>query len=346
MDHQWAMDIISGRRQGVAATLLRTALLGASWPYGLAMRLRRRAYGWGVLGARRAELPVISIGNLTTGGTGKTPMVALIANELAAAGAKVAIVMRGYKAVNGRSDEAQLLGELCGPAVQVIVNPDRVAGAKQAVQGGATVIVLDDGFQHQRLRRDMDIVLVDATNPFGYGHCLPRGLMREPPGALRAADAIVITRSDAIAPAELDALKTRLSALAPRATLHTATHRPSHVVDESGNTLSTDSVAGLKVYAFCGIGNPDAFFETLQDLGVRLAGWQDMGDHCDYTLNVLDTLLTGARHANAVRLLTTQKDYVKLAGTKLSMPLWHLVVQLDLLDGRDQLLDRVRQWAK
>ncbi|RPI60870.1 MAG: tetraacyldisaccharide 4'-kinase, partial [Planctomycetaceae bacterium] len=290
MDTHRAMEILSGRRRGAAATLLRTALLAAAGPYSAAMRLRRRAYGCGLLPRHSAGVPVICVGNITTGGTGKTPMVAWVAGRLVATGARPAVLTRGYKSVNGKSDEAELLSQLLGPDVPVIVNPDRVAGAAAAVARGATVLVMDDGFQHCRLRRDLDIVLIDATNPFGFGHCLPRGLLREPTSALADADAIVITRSDQAAPQALEALRADLSKLAPQAYLYHATHKPSAVLDECARPLPLEVLAApaRRVFAFCGLANPDGFFDTVKSLGANLAGQAALEDHADYTQPVID----------------------------------------------------------
>ncbi|RLG28969.1 tetraacyldisaccharide 4'-kinase, partial [Methanosarcinales archaeon] len=178
MDTEQVRDIMSGRRRGVGAAALRAAAAVASCPYAAAMRLRRWAYRKGVLSSRSARAGVICVGNITTGGTGKTPMVAWVVDRLAQAGKTPAILTRGYRSAEGGSDEAALLKRLTGAAV--VVNPDRAAGAKQALAGGADVLVMDDGFQHLRLRRDLDVVLIDATNPFGFGRCLPRGMLREP----------------------------------------------------------------------------------------------------------------------------------------------------------------------
>ena len=176
-------EIMSGRRRGAGASLLRAALATVAGPYAGTMWLRRWMYRRALLPSRRAKVPVICIGNITTGGTGKTPMVAWVVGRLKAAGCNPAILTRGYRPAAGQSDEAELLKHLCD--APVVINGDRPAGAAQAVAGGADVLVMDDGFQHRRLRRDMDVVLIDATNPFGYGHCLPRGLLREGPSALR-----------------------------------------------------------------------------------------------------------------------------------------------------------------
>lgn len=315
------------------------------------MRVRRWAYRRGVLATHQAKaggsvavVPVISVGNLTAGGTGKTPMVALLVNHLRDSGHRPAVVMRGYKARQGRSDEAQLLEQLCGGPV--VVNPDRVAGAAQAIAGGADVIVLDDGFQHRRLGRDLDIVLIDATDPFGLGHCLPRGLLREPLSALADAQAIVITRSDSLSGEALRRLRTRLAALAPSASIAVAVHRPLAAIDEKGQSVPVEQLRGQTFLAFCGIGNPQSFFDTLTGLGAVLAGTRAMGDHCEYGPGVLEGLAAAAGQLGCTRLITTQKDYVKIAGAAMALPVWQLAVGMELLEGKEGLLEQVDRAAR
>ena len=340
MDRQKAMDIMSGRRSGPCASVVRVGLTLAAAPYSFAMRLRRRAYHRGLLNCRRADVPVISIGNITTGGTGKTPMVAWVVERLKEAGGKPAILIRGYKAVAGKGDEAELLRQLTD--VPVIMNPDRVAGAAAAVAGGADAVVMDDGFQHLALRRDLDIVLIDATNPFGYGHCLPRGLLREPVSALTDADAVVITRSDEIETPQLGELRHRLGNLAPSASLHIAVHRPAGLIDQAGVELPSDSLRGRRVCALCGIGNPESFSRSLERLGADIVSMCVFDDHVAYTSAKINAIRNACRNGRAEMMVTTEKDYVKLEGVSLQAPLWRLAVVMDVVEGEQQLIDKIK----
>ncbi len=343
MDQQKAMDIMSGRRAGPGAALLRAVLAAASLPYAAAMGLRRRMYRWRLLPSRRAGVPVISVGNITAGGTGKTPTVAWVVQQLKDAGRKPAVLTRGYKAVAGRSDEADLLRRLCG--VPVIVNADRVAGASAAVAGKADVIVMDDGFQHRRLRRALDVVLIDATNPFGFGWCLPRGLLREPRSALRDAGAVVITRSDALTADDLSRLKKRLGRLAKRAVVCTAVHAPVRLADETGRRFPCDYIRGKKVCAFCGIGNPAGFFATLERLGAQVVARHPLEDHAAYTPELIARLKRAGDEARAEIFATTQKDAVKLDGRRLGRSVWEVWIEIDILEGRDELIEKLRAAA-
>jgi len=309
------------------------------WPYAAVMRLRRWAYRHGLLPHGRAPVPVICVGNLTTGGTGKTPMVVWVVRFLEGLGHRPAVLTRGYKAVKGASDEAKLLRRLTG--AKVVINPDRVAGAATAVENGADVLVMDDGFQHLRLRRDLDIVLIDATNPFGGGCCLPLGRSREPLSALRDAGAIVLTRTDVADEAQLEQLRRRLEHLAPQASLHATVHRPVKIIDRKGHSREPQCLAGRKVFAFCGIGNPRGFLATVEALGASVVGHLRLRDHVRYTSALLKTVCRLADSRGADVLLTTQKDGVKLEGFSIHRPVWQLAVEIEITEGRRELEERL-----
>ena len=344
MNPQKVGDILNGRQRGAGAACLRGCLLAASWPYAAAMCLRRQLYGWGVLASKPAKVPVISVGNLTTGGTGKTPMAAWIAERLKKQGAKPAILTRGYKAKGGKSDEAELLKTLTG--CPVVIDTDRVAAAAAAVEGGADVLIMDDGFQHRRLRRELDIVLIDATNAFGYGHCLPRGLLRELPSALRDVDVVVITRSDAVEAERLQELRGRLAHLAPKASLHAAVHKPGRIIDEHGDEMPLKALEGRAVFAFCGIGNPESFFRLLGKLNARVVSRRTFDDHVAYTPEIVESLGSEARRCRAEILISTQKDLVKLADAELDGPLWQLAVEIAVTQGGAELLEKIQKTWK
>jgi hypothetical protein len=197
MDDQLYRDIVSGRRCGAAAAVVRGGLRAASVPYSVAVRLRNRAYDLGLKRTYRVEVPVVSVGNLTLGGTGKTPLVEHLARWFRAAGLRVCILSRGYGAADGAAnDEAQVLAENL-PEVPHLQGRDRVALARRAIDvHHAQVLLLDDGFQHRRLARDLDLVILDALDPLGGNNLFPRGLLREPLSSLRRADLILLNRAD------------------------------------------------------------------------------------------------------------------------------------------------------
>jgi len=297
---------------GLSATLARFGLwlLAGLYRAGLALvRLRYRLPG----GARRVARPVVSVGNLTLGGTGKTPMAAFLARIVTEMGGRPVIVSRGYGAASGApNEEAMELARLC-PGVPCVQNRDRWQAIHDWMwRHPCDLAILDDGFQHRRLARDLDIVLVDAIQPFGHGHVLPRGLLREPPSALRRADLVVITRAELVGPQEMDALKGRLHGLVRGGVpILVAQHQPSALVRADGSREAPESLRGETVAAACGIGNPEAFRATLERLGARVEKWDVFPDHHAYSPTDVERLLSAARSAGLKRLVTTVKDYVK-----------------------------------
>jgi tetraacyldisaccharide 4'-kinase len=309
------------------------------WPYAGLVRLRRGAYRRGLLRSGSAGVPVVCVGNITCGGTGKTPMVAWVVKRFQTMGRSPAILTRGYKARGGVSEEAELLKTLTG--VAVVQNPDRIAGAREAVRQGADVLVMDDGFQHLRFRRDLDIVLIDATAPFGGRTCLPLGRLREPLTALRDAHALVVTRSDRVSPESLTALEAELQRLAPQASLHRAAHAPVALIDEHGQMRPPAELSGKNVFAFCGLGSPMGFFAAVEALGAKPVGRKALADHAEYSPRVVEELRRTASRCGAEAFVTTQKDGVKIRASDFDRPVWQLGVEIRLCAGEDTLLEKL-----
>jgi tetraacyldisaccharide 4'-kinase len=273
-------------------------------------------YDAGILPTRQASVPVVSVGNITVGGTGKTPLVEHIAKGLASRGRSPAVVMRGYGAAAGRgSDEASLLRANLGPGVPVVEDPDRHAGVERAARDlGADVAVLDDGFQHIALARDLDVVALDATSPFGFGRLLPAGCLREGPRALRRADAIVITRSDLPPEADVAELRKHVERVAPEALVVPSTYAPKRIEVPGGDTgARPESLDGARVAAFCGIGNPYAFGMAIRRLGARLVHARRFPDHHPFSEQDLSEVARDAGARRAEIVLTTQKDAARIA---------------------------------
>jgi tetraacyldisaccharide 4'-kinase len=294
-----------------------------SFPYGAIAHLRARLYRQGVFKQRRLDARVISVGNLTVGGTGKTPMVMWIADRLLNEGKSVGILTRGYggervasvsnagerdnAATEIRSDEVRMLKDRLGGSVSLGVGADRFEQGQRLAKVGVKWFVLDDGFQHLRLARDVDIVLIDATDPFGGGHSLPAGRLREPRTALRRADVIVITRSNH-APAVEAAI--RRDSDAPIFYARTEFDSIRGVWSER---LNEDSARQRKLFAFCGIGNPSQFIADLRDWGFQVAGHQFFPDHHRYSQRDADEIEQAARAAGASSVICTEKDLSKLS---------------------------------
>jgi tetraacyldisaccharide 4'-kinase len=342
------MHVISGQAGGWMGTPARAALALLSWPYSGVVRLRNCLYSSGLLRAHRVEVPVLCVGNLTTGGTGKTPLVVWLYRLLRQRRRRCAILTRGYKTGAGElSDEPAVLRTEC-PDAPIVVNPDRAAGADAAIREyGAEVLVMDDGFQHRRLARDLDILAVDATVPFGYGRVLPAGLLREPVSGLRRAHAVVLTRCDQASGEALQNLEAAVRQVNPRLVIVRSVHAPAHVKTTVGTEIDLRDVAGRRIFAFCGIGNPSSFFRTITNLGGVLAGSHTFDDHHRYTADDLRQVREWASRQQAELLLTTQKDWTKIA--RLAGPwdppaLAYLTVELRLTAGAPELtalIDRV-----
>jgi tetraacyldisaccharide 4'-kinase len=303
------------------------------------VRLRNTAYRRGWLRSEQVPAGVVSIGNLTVGGTGKTPCVEYIARFYRNLGRRVAILSRGYGSADGRNDEARVLEENL-PDVPHLQGADRVALAWRALaEWQSEVLVLDDGFQHRRLARDVDLVLMDATAPWGHGYLLPRGLLREPPSSLQRADVLVLTRCDQAPAEQCERLRRTLERIAPHKPVVETTHRPVELSNSDGASASLELLREGPAAAFCGIGNPEAFRRSLLDLGARLEDFRVYPDHHAYgRTDVEDLQRWACRLSAGARILTTQKDAVKLRLSHLGeRPLWWLRIRLCVESGQDVL---------
>src|SRR5439155_5563291 len=251
---------------------------------------------------------------------------------------RVAILSRGYGNSHGRNDEALVLEENL-PDVPHLQQTDRATLAQTAVtELESEVLVLDDGFQHRRLRRDLDIVLIDATNPWGHGHLLPRGLLRESPRGLRRAGVVVLTRCDQVGDAERGRLREAVARLAPGAPVAETTHRPVDLSNGARVAAPLGRLRGRPAAAFCGVGNPEAFRRTLHDLGADVVAFRTFPDHHAYARADVDDLRGWARRqATDCVVVTTQKDLVKLRLSDLGgRELWALRIQLHVEAGREE----------
>lgn len=326
---------LSGQRRGVVAAFVRTLLWIASQGYGVAVRIRNWRYDRHPELATRCGVPVISVGNLTTGGTGKTPVVRFLARRLRDRGIRVSIVSRGYGGgETGINDEALEL-EACLPDVPHVQDPDRVAAARVAIDELETeLILMDDGFQHRRLHRDLDVLVVDASCPFGFGHLLPRGLLREPLGSLRRADLVIVSRAGDVDGETLDRLRTRLRRIAPGVPIVTSEHAPAGLLKHPGEREPLGILDGGSVAVFSAIGNPDAFVRTVRGCGADVVARRDFPDHDPYspeTVRALDGWLRTAA-GGASMAVCTHKDLVKLRTDRLGgLPLRALQIELQIL---------------
>lgn len=348
--------LISGQNAGFVATLLRLLLGIASVVYSLAIYLRNFLYSARYLKAHSTDAVVISVGNITTGGTGKTPLVIWLCKRIISdsrfqiSNSQCAILTRGYKSREQETkyitDEPVIFAESC-PEVNVIVNPDRVAGAEEAaIKFGTKVLIMDDGFQHRRLARDLDIVAIDATLPFGYGRILPAGLLREPVSSLKRAGAVVITRCDQIAENELGELEEKLRLINSDMVIARSIHVPAYVKSIDNNKISLEELKGKKIFSFCGIGNPSSFLSTVKTTGAELTGSKIFNDHHHYTEACIADIFEQAKRLKVDLILTTQKDQNKItrpAFSKTEIPLAYIGIEIKFLSGQEKLRDLIER---
>lgn len=315
--------------------------------------VRNRLYDGGVLSSFALGELTISIGNLTTGGTGKTPLVAYVASLLTDRGHRVCILTRGYGRENEKrrvlvsdgnrvlagarvagDEPVELAGRLVGKAI-VISDADRVAAAEWARRKfGVTAFVLDDGFQHRRAKRDVDIVCVDATDPFGGGRVVPAGRLRERRTGLERANIVVITRGDLVD--QTDDLRSEIGLLNKTAPVFVAAATIGRITSLAAfhaETQPTHHREGLrKSMAFCGVGNPESFFTLLRRENVDVGATRAFRDHHAYTEQDITEIESAASAAGAEVLLTTAKDAVKLVDLQFEMPCFVVEIEMTLDD--------------
>ncbi len=340
------------------------ALAPLSILYGAVMRARLALYDAGVFAAHRVAATVISVGNITTGGTGKTPMVEWLARAVAREGRRVCILTRGYGRADARQrvvlsdgvrvladaraggDEPRLLAEALRGLAAVVADADRVAAARWALkEWGSEVFILDDGFQHLRLARDLNIVTLDATAPWGGGHLLPRGRLREPIGNLTRADCVVITRAE-LAP-DIAGLRAQVAQLIGGRPIFSARTRNVScrpLTAQAADVALTPAALPQPAAAFCALGNPQAFFAQARnyDYGCTLSYTRAFPDHHAYTQADVDAVTNAAAQSGAHALITTAKDAVKLQSLRFDLPCFVLEIALEI-EEEESLLALIRQ---
>ena len=318
-------DESSGARLG------RAVLWPAEQLYTAAVRLRGALYDRGLLEVTNAPLPVLAVGNVSVGGTGKTPIAAWAVGQLRERGARPAVVLRGY------GGDEPLVHRTLNPDALVVCDADRVRGARAAHEQGADCVVLDDAFQHRRLARTADWVLVSAERFAQTTHALPAGPLREPIEAVQRADVAIVTRKFAsVVEAHAVAERVESSARISAAVVHLA---PSAVVDaRDGSRRALDVLRGARIVAVAALGEPQAFFAQLRDAGARLVHARPFRDHHAFTAPDVAQLVHAAAAADAV--VCTLKDAVKLAPQwpDRGVPLWYVSQRAEVERGA-HLLD-------
>jgi tetraacyldisaccharide 4'-kinase len=324
-----------------------------------------------ILKIHNANIPIISVGNITLGGTGKSPMVAWICEYFISQGLHPAIISSGYRhgktknkktknntEINIEVNDEYLELAFLLPDVYHFQNRDRMFAIREllsfvALQGqgaGVDLIVLDDGMQHRRLRRDFEIVMLDAMLPFGYGYFFPRGMLRESVCGLCRADVILLSRADCVSENERREIADKVNAIAPNAIYAEVVHSPKGVVYYGGVEAAPDAICGKNILAFCGIGNPNAFMATLNDLSYKQIHFMQFTDHYAYTKNDIIGIAQVAIVLNVDIVICTMKDFVKVnqiltsnTESDLAQRLFHniplaaLTIQIKFLSNESQV---------
>lgn len=370
------LEIISGQRRGKRAAMARFGLFLLSKVYALAVKIRRVLYDLRLLRDSTLGVQVIAIGNLTVGGTGKTPVVEKFARELKAQGREVAILSRGYRSKppplskrmidklllrddrtpprivsDGKSllldsetagDEPYMLASNLKDVI-VLVDKDRVKSGRYAIQKfGCDTLLLDDGFQYWKLAgRRRDIVLIDYQSPFGNEHLLPRGTLREPESHLTRASVFFITKSDG----QTGALRARLAKQNPNAPIIECIHSPLYFEDVfTGERHDLDYLQGKKVASFSGIAQPESFEKSLVALGAELVYSKRFADHHRFTQQEVLNAINRSKKRQASLILTTQKDAVRFPKIdRRDLPILFMRVEIKILSGAKDFQDVVRQ---
>jgi len=324
--------------------------------YGMAIEFRNLLYARRIMPVEKLDRPVISVGNLTAGGVGKTPVVIFLTKLLAQRGKHIAILTRGYRRQrNGQiliapgtaekwdpysiGDEPYLLVQNL-KGTPVVVDKNRGRGARAAMAHfPIDGFLMDDGFQYRKLHRDLDILVLDVTNPFGYGRLLPAGLMREPKRSLLRADLIWLTRVDQNPQAE-GALKN----LCQQRGLPclSSVHRPVALENLQGERSPLDALVGARVLVFSGIGNPEAFSHTIRSLGMQVMDHIIFWDHHRYAIKDIRRIQSRYRDLKADGIVTTEKDAFKVQSLwNPSCPLWYIKIEVCITSGKENLLQKL-----
>jgi len=307
-------DLVSGRKTGVAAGMFRSGLRLLEVPYCSVVAARNFLYDHRLLPIHRFSLPVISVGNLTLGGTGKSPMVAWLCRFFLEQNLRPGLISRGYgKSSNEGNDEFMEMSHRF-PAVPHLQHRNRARAMRQLLHTEQVdLMILDDAFQHRQVARSIDLVLLDATAPFGFNHVFPRGTLREPLTGLRRATMVLLTRSDLVESTKRQQIRQQVLAINPNIVWGETVHVPTSLVSlQSFSDEKIESIAGQSALAFCGIGNPRAFQKTLEQCGVRVATLIPFPDHHRYTLRDTDEVVRAAKALGTEVILCTMKDLVKL----------------------------------
>ncbi|WP_094758963.1 tetraacyldisaccharide 4'-kinase [Sedimentisphaera salicampi] len=343
--------IVSGEDRSHAGLLMLCVLGVLSCFYRFAVWLRNLLYDKGLLKISKANHPVISVGNITAGGTGKTPLTIELCRLLVGKGYKPAVLTRGYASDSGFADEPEEIKLAC-PSAKVYVNPDRAKAAREAeTQSGCDIFILDDGFQHRRLARDLDIAAVDAGCPFGYSRLLPAGMLREPIKNISRADCIAVTKCETAGEKEIENIRSRIRSYNSFAPIINLRQRLVCFTSMEGQKSKLKSLKDKRAFVFCGLASPESFLENISRSGIKITGKKIFKDHHIYTPEDLEFILSAS--ANSDIIVMTRKDFMKVSRIADS-PGWeefrqkagYFDLSLEFIDGFGRLEDLLNELSR
>lgn len=368
-------QLVHGKKRGLLASLLLGVLRFMSFAYGLGVDIKLGLYRAGVLKQHKLSCRVISLGNITVGGTGKTPTAQRLAAIIRDMGYRVVILNRGYRAnwrgqvglvsdgrriymsVNEAGDEAYLLAKNL-PGVSVVIGKNRnVTGDYAVTNLKADFIILDDGYQHWQLARDLDVVLIDSINVFGNNFLLPRGTLREPLTHLNRASVILLTKVDQASHDARDIIRETLSRFNDQALVVESVHSPSCFIEIEDwykgvrpETVALETIRGKRVLAFSAIGNPTSFEQSIAAIGAKAVESVRYPDHHDYTMAEMQHVMQLALDREVFAIVTTEKDAVKIPSEFIHsdrpLPVYVLGIEVRFVDGYQELMSLIQTVAE
>ncbi len=353
MVKEYYLSILSGQQRGFIAAIVKSTLSAFTLPYLVVLNTRNALYRSNIVKSTRLPVKVISVGNITTGGTGKTPLVEFSVKYLNDIGRKVAVLSRGYGGDNPSQESSETVNDECLALIEnlqsvpVLAGKDRVKNGEKAIRDfGVDCVVLDDGFQHFRLKRDLDVVVIDALNPFGGENLIPRGSLREPLQNLERADLFIISHCDQGNEQAIRSIYTKLDQINHSASVCESIHSPIHFDNiADGSVLELEWIKGKRIYALSAIGNPESFAYTLKRLGADLIKHKAFQDHHVYTREEMDGVVTEAQSVDADAIVVTQKDIVKIRKLNIKdANILSLKIEIEITKGVDlykAAIDRV-----
>ena len=327
-------SIMKDEKKGIISQGVKAFLSFLSFFYYIGIKVVDWSYRSGLRKIIKVSVPVVSVGNITVGGTGKTPFSLYLADYFISKGLKPAILTRGY----GKDENIMMKDEL--PEVPIIVGQDRVKSTVKAKNFGRDLVILDDGFQHRRLDRGMNILLIDTITFSGNGTLLPRGVFREPIDSVKRADLFVLTKADAAGDERIKEVEALLGKYSPDIPVISVRHKPVFLTDVTGAAYSIDDMCGKKIFLVSAIADPEYFRFLIKKNGGLVVLEKLYSDHHPYSQLDIKTISVNCLKCDADMIITTKKDYVKLRGLDISFieeKLFILNIAIEIEEGKEKL---------